>query len=179
MSHDKKRSIFRKIRSERTHQWGKLHRLRTGKTERLRYEKINPDPYAKRTARRVAAAPALQSNPVGLASCTSQAHSRRPLEYSHLAVPRAHGANARPRFCRGFSRNFPASRESFTRTIAMYHQIDTYTELQQQIHDDLRIQHPEWVKSNGECPTCDSYESRLTEMLGTLMRRGSQASRCT
>ena len=45
------------------------------------------------------------------------------------------------------------------------YQIHTYTELQQQIHDDLRIQHPEWVKSNGECPMCDSYESRLTEML--------------
>ena len=43
----------------------------------------------------------------------------------------------------------------------MYHQVHTYTELQQQIHDDLRIQHPEWVKSNGECPTCDSYETRL------------------
>ena len=50
--------------------------------------------------------------------------------------------------------------------IAMSPQIHTYTELRQQIHDDLRIQHPEWVKSNGECPTCDSYESRLTEMLG-------------
>ena len=57
----------------------------------------------------------------------------------------------------------------------MYHQIHTYTELQLQIHDDLRIQHPEWVKSNGECPRCDSYESRLTEMLDTLTRRGSSA----
>jgi len=27
----------------------------------------------------------------------------------------------------------------------MPHQIHTYTELRQQIHDDLRIQHPEWV----------------------------------
>jgi hypothetical protein len=27
----------------------------------------------------------------------------------------------------------------------MYHQIHTYTELRQQIHDDLRVQHPEWV----------------------------------
>ncbi len=53
----------------------------------------------------------------------------------------------------------------------MYHGIHTYTELQQQIHDDLRIQHPEWVKSNGECPTCDSYESRLTELLGGTARR--------
>jgi hypothetical protein len=47
----------------------------------------------------------------------------------------------------------------------MYHQIHTYTELQQQIHDDLRIQHPEWVKSNGESPTCDSYEARLMDLL--------------
>jgi hypothetical protein len=37
---------------------GYIRALRTRKTERLRYEKINPDPYAKRTARRVAATPA-------------------------------------------------------------------------------------------------------------------------
>ena len=58
----------------------------------------------------------------------------------------------------------------------MYHQIHTYAELQQQIHDDLRLQHPEWIKSNGECPTCDSYESRLTGLLDTLTRRGSSGS---
>ena len=57
--------------------------------------------------------------------------------------------------------------------IAMSHQIHTYTELRQQIHDDLRIQHPEWVQLNGESPTCDSYEARLTELLDTLTRRGS------
>jgi hypothetical protein len=57
--------------------------------------------------------------------------------------------------------------------IAMSHQIHTYTELQLQIHDDLRIQHPEWVKPNGESPACDSYEARLTKMLDTLARRGS------
>ncbi len=61
----------------------------------------------------------------------------------------------------------------------MYHQIHTYTELQQQIHDDLRIQHPEWVQPNGESPTCDSYEARLTEMLGTLTRTGSDATPST
>jgi hypothetical protein len=55
----------------------------------------------------------------------------------------------------------------------MSHEIHTYIELQQQIHDDLRIQHPEWVKPNGESPACDSYEARLTEMLDTLMARGS------
>ena len=62
-----------------------------------------------------------------------------------------------------------------TQSMAVPHQIHTYTELRQQIHDDLRIQHPEWVESNGECPTCDSYESRLTEMLDTLTRTGFTA----
>jgi len=62
------------------------------------------------------------------------------------------------------------------RPIAMSHQIHTYTELQQQIHDDLRIQHPEWIESNGESPMCDSYESCLTQMLDTLTRRGSNGS---
>jgi hypothetical protein len=57
--------------------------------------------------------------------------------------------------------------------IAMSPQIHTYTELRRQIHDDLRIQHPEWIQPNGESPICDSYESRLTELLDTLTRRGS------
>src|SRR5881409_4343331 len=56
------------------------------------------------------------------------------------------------------------------RPIAMSHPIHTYTELQQQIHDDLRIQHPEWVKPNGESPMCDSYEARLTELLDASTR---------
>jgi hypothetical protein len=60
--------------------------------------------------------------------------------------------------------------------IAMSHQIHTYTELRQQIHDDLRIQPPEWVQPNGECPLCDSYEARLLELLGTLTRRASNES---
>ena len=55
----------------------------------------------------------------------------------------------------------------------MSDQIHTYTELRQQIHDDLRIQHPEWVEPNGESPMCDSYESRLTQFLETLARSGS------
>ena len=44
-------------------------------------------------------------------------------------------------------------------------EIRPYTQLQQQIHDALRVQHPEWVESNGDCPTCESYESRLAELL--------------
>jgi hypothetical protein len=43
--------------------------------------------------------------------------------------------------------------------------IHTYTELRQQIHDDLRIQHPEWVEPNGRSPMCDFYEARLMELL--------------
>jgi hypothetical protein len=39
------------------------------------------------------------------------------------------------------------------------------TDLRQQIHDDLRIQHPEWVLPNGESPMCDAYEARLTDLL--------------
>jgi hypothetical protein len=39
-------------------------------------------------------------------------------------------------------------------------------QLQQEIHDALRVQHPEWVEPNGDCPTCESYESRLAELLG-------------
>ena len=69
----------------------------------------------------------------------------------------------------------PAGPESFTKPIAVSHQIHTYTELQQQIHDDLRIQHPEWVEPNGESPMCDSYEARLMELLDPLTRRGSES----
>ena len=53
----------------------------------------------------------------------------------------------------------------------MSHRIHTYTELRKQIHDDLRIQHPEWVDPNGESPKCDSYEARLMEQLDTFTRR--------
>ena len=49
----------------------------------------------------------------------------------------------------------------------MSDQIHTYAELRHQIHDDLRIQHPEWVQPNGESPVCDSYEARLMELLLT------------
>ncbi len=62
---------------------------------------------------------------------------------------------------------------SLTKPMAVPHQIHTYTELRQQIHDDLRIQHPEWVQPNGESPMCDSYDARLMEQLDTLTRRGS------
>jgi hypothetical protein len=52
-----------------------------------------------------------------------------------------------------------------TKPIAMSQEIHTYTELRQQIHDDLRIQYPEWVEPNGQSPVCDFYEARLMELL--------------
>jgi hypothetical protein len=48
----------------------------------------------------------------------------------------------------------------------MSNEIHSYTELQQQIHEDLRVQHPEWVEPNGDSPICDSYELRLAYLLG-------------
>jgi hypothetical protein len=59
----------------------------------------------------------------------------------------------------------------------MIHQVHTYADLRKQIHDDLRIQHPEWVQPNGESPVCDSYEARLTELLDGLKRRELSKSR--
>ena len=63
--------------------------------------------------------------------------------------------------------------ESFGKPMADSHEIQTYAELRQQIHDDLRVQHPEWIQPNGECPICDSYEARLVELLDSFRRTGS------
>jgi hypothetical protein len=58
----------------------------------------------------------------------------------------------------------------------MSHQIRTYADLRQQIHDDLRIQHPEWIEPNGESRMCDSYEARLTQLLDGLPQIASNES---
>ena len=50
-------------------------------------------------------------------------------------------------------------------TIDAVHKLDTYAGLLQQIRNDLRRQHPEWIQPNGESPVCDSYEARLLELL--------------
>jgi hypothetical protein len=66
-------------------------------------------------------------------------------------------------------------RRVFRKPGAVFHQIHTYTELRQQIHHDLRRQHPDWVQPNGESPICDSYEARLMELIapstGTNLER--------
>ena len=60
----------------------------------------------------------------------------------------------------------PSSTSILTLPVALPGPIRSYTELQKRIHDDLRAQHPDWVQPNGDCPTCDSYESRLAELIG-------------
>ena len=52
--------------------------------------------------------------------------------------------------------------------MVMVRQVHTYADLRKQIHDDLRIQHPEWVQPNGESPMCDSYQARLLEVLQAI-----------
>jgi len=73
-----------------------------------------------------------------------------------------------------------ATRESFANSTAAPHQIHTYAELRQQIHDDLRVQHPDWVQPDGTSPMCDSYEARLLEVLDFLMQKGqtSLSAKC-
>jgi hypothetical protein len=47
---------------------------------------------------------------------------------------------------------------------------NTIEDLRQQIHHDLRIQHPDWVQPNGESPMCDAYEARLMNLLAPASR---------
>ncbi len=71
-----------------------------------------------------------------------------------------------------------ATHESFAEPTPLHKQIHTYAELRQQIHDDLRVQHPEWVQPDGKSPVCDSYEARLMELLEPLIRNRANESTC-
>jgi hypothetical protein len=66
--------------------------------------------------------------------------------------------------------------ESFSAPTVLPDQVHTYKELQQQIHEDLRVQHPEWIQPDGKSPQCDSYEARLVQLLAGLPRRESHPS---
>jgi hypothetical protein len=56
----------------------------------------------------------------------------------------------------------------------MHDEIQTYAELQEQMHDALREQHPEWIEPNGDSPMCHAYESRFAELLA-LFAKSSKA----
>ena len=49
-------------------------------------------------------------------------------------------------------------------------EVPAYVELQREMHNALRAQHPEWVKSNGDSPICDAYESRFAELLSLSLQ---------
>jgi hypothetical protein len=53
--------------------------------------------------------------------------------------------------------------------MVMAHEAHIYAALLQQIHDDLRVQHPDWIQPNGKSPMCDSYEARVVELLDASM----------
>jgi len=89
------------------------------------------------------------------------------MKFVSLKRKRAH------RHCRS-DKPSRATPEPVTKPASGPHQVHTYTELRQQIHDDLRIQHPEWVQPNGDSPMCDAYEARLMELLHTVGRKRSQ-----
>jgi hypothetical protein len=55
------------------------------------------------------------------------------------------------------------------------HHVRTYAELQQQLHRDLMAQHPEWIDADGNCPTCESYDRRLSELISSF-QSGSRKS---
>ena len=46
--------------------------------------------------------------------------------------------------------------------------INAIANLRQQIHNDLRKQHPEWILPNGESPICDVYEARFMNLLALV-----------
>ena len=83
----------------------------------------------------------------------------------------------RPAHQRGESNKLPRTAlELSTKPRGVPHQAHTYSELRQQIHDDLRIQHPEWIQPTGECPMCDAYEARLMELLDPLRPKADNES---
>jgi hypothetical protein len=52
-----------------------------------------------------------------------------------------------------------------TRSSILVAEVPGYTELQREMHDALRAQHPEWIEADGKSPTCDYYESLLAALL--------------
>ena len=99
---------------------------------------------------------------------------RQHAKVIELAERRASPPQMRSAFTRAFTwllrrdRAANSCRRVFHEPGAIFHQIRTYTELRQQIHDDLRLQHPDWVQPNGDSPICDSYEARLMELIARL-----------
>jgi len=44
-------------------------------------------------------------------------------------------------------------------------EVPGYAEIQQEMHDALRAQHPEWIEADGKSPRCDYYDSLFADLL--------------
>jgi hypothetical protein len=67
-----------------------------------------------------------------------------------------------------FRMNAQGPQENFSNGRTSRHQVRTYAELQEQLHRDLMAQHPEWIDGDGNCPTCESYDRRLAELISSF-----------
>jgi len=52
-----------------------------------------------------------------------------------------------------------------THSSSLAAEVPAYAQLQHKMHDALLAQHPDWILPSGDCPTCDSYDARLAELL--------------
>lgn len=52
-----------------------------------------------------------------------------------------------------------------THSSSLAAEVPAYAQLQREVHDALRAQHPDWILPNGDCPTCDAYDKRFAELL--------------
>jgi hypothetical protein len=52
-----------------------------------------------------------------------------------------------------------------THSSSLAAEVPAYAQLQRKMHDALLAQPPDWILPNGDCPTCDSYDARLAELL--------------
>jgi hypothetical protein len=102
------------------------------------------------------------SFPAGLKQSTQS--RKAVMKFVSLKTKRAHRQGK-------LGKSFRVSHESFANPTAAPGQIHTCAELLQQVHDDLRVQHPDWVHADGKSPMCDSYEARLMELLDPLIRK--------
>jgi hypothetical protein len=71
--------------------------------------------------------------------------------------------------------NAGAIQQGSAKLRANWHRIRTYADLQEQLHRDLMAQHPEWIDANGDCPTCDSYDRRLAELITVFQSATGQS----
>jgi hypothetical protein len=63
------------------------------------------------------------------------------------------------------SRLIDFSKTRMNQNSTMHERISSYAELQKLVHEALRVQHPEWISSDGESEMCEFYEARFAQLL--------------